>query len=123
MSSSPLPNYLRTNRKRLTLTQEEVAFLLGFRGLGKGSKVCKDEKFTHEPNLGTAMAYKAIYQKPICELFAGLYQRIEREVASRAKTLNLRKDRGNQEQAAHRRQFLADLAARQTGPLPNSSQT
>src|ERR1039458_9645095 len=103
MSSSPLPNYLRTNRKRLALTQQEVAFLLGFRGLSRGAKVCRDEKFAHEPNLRTALAYEAIYRKPMGELFAGLYECIEREVAGRAKLLTFRKDRGNKQQAAHKR--------------------
>jgi transcriptional regulator with XRE-family HTH domain len=121
MPSSPLPNYLRTNRKRLTLTQEEVAFLLGFRGMSRGARVCRDEKFVHEPNLWTALAYEAIYQKPIRELFAGLYERIEREVAGRAKLLNFRKDRGNKQQAVRRRQFLADLAARQSKQSVNSA--
>jgi transcriptional regulator with XRE-family HTH domain len=123
MPSSPLPNYLRTNRKRLTLTQEELAFLLGFRGMSRGARVCRDEKFVREPNLWTALAYEAIYQKPIRELFAGLYERIEREVAGRAKLLNFRKDRGNKQQAAHRRQFLADLAARQSKQSVNSAPT
>lgn len=119
MSASPLPNYLRTNRKRLTLTQEEVAFLLGFRGMGRGSKVCKDERFAHEPNLRTALAYEAIYRKPIHELFAGLYECVEREVAGRATILALRKGRGNKEQAARRRQVLGDLAAGQAGQSLN----
>lgn len=122
MSSSSLPNYLRTHRKRLALTQEEVAFLLGFRGMSRGAKVCRDERFAHEPNLRTAMAYEAIYKKPMRELFAGLYERVEREVAGRAKTLGLRKDRGNKEQAARRRQVLGDLAAGQAGQSMNPAQ-
>lgn len=123
MSSSPLPNYLRTNRKRLALTQEEVAFLLGFRGMSRGAKVCRDEKLAHEPNLRTALAYEAVYQKPIRELFAGLCESIEREVAGRAKLLTFRKDRGNNQQAARRRQVLADLAARQSKPSSNPAQS
>ena len=50
MSSSPLSNYLRTNRNRLALWQEEVAFLLGFKGEDKGAKVCRDEKFARDQN-------------------------------------------------------------------------
>ncbi len=123
MSSSPLPNYLRTNRKRLALTQEEVAFLLGFRGMSRGAKVCRDEKFAHEPNLRTALAYEVVYQKPIRELFAGLSERIEREVAGRAKLLTFRKDRGNKQQAAHRRQVLTDLATGQSKQSLNSAPT
>ena len=40
---SSLSNYLRTHRRRLTLSQEEVAFLLGVNGESKGSKVSRDE--------------------------------------------------------------------------------
>jgi transcriptional regulator with XRE-family HTH domain len=91
MSSSQLDNYLRTNRKRLNLSQEEVAFMLGFKGEDKGSKVCRDEKFAREPSLQMALAYEAIYGRPIRELFAGLYEQIEKEVAERAKVLRYRK--------------------------------
>jgi len=91
--------------------------------MSRGAKVCRDEKFAHEPNLRIALAYEAIYRKPIRELFAGLYEHIEREVAGRAKLLTLRKDRGNKQQAAHRRQVLVDLAARQSKQSLNPSQT
>ena len=40
-----LPNYLRTNRKQIALSQEEVAFLLGMKGLDKGGKVSRDENY------------------------------------------------------------------------------
>lgn len=93
MSSSQLTNYLRTNRKRLVLKQEEVAFLLGFKGEDKGIKVCRDEKFAREPSLQMALAYEAIYGRPVRELFAGLYEQIEKEVAERAKVLIYRKER------------------------------
>lgn len=86
-----LSNYLRTHRKRLSLSQEEVAFLLGARGLDKGIKVCRDENFIREPNLQTALAYEVIYGKPIRELFAGMYAQVEREVAERAGVLRHRK--------------------------------
>jgi transcriptional regulator with XRE-family HTH domain len=82
-----LTNYLRSNRKRLGLSQDEVAFLLGTQS---GAKVCRYEKFTREPNLATALACEAIFQKPVRELFAGLYQEVEREVAGRAKVLTHR---------------------------------
>ena len=86
-----LLNYLRIHRKRLTLSQEEVAFLLGAKGLDKGIKVCRDENLAREPSLEDAIAYEVIYGKPVRELFAGLYERIEREVAERAKILRHRK--------------------------------
>ena len=86
-----LPNYLRTNRKRLKLSQEEVAFMLGGIGESKGSKVSRDESFVREPGLRAALAYEVIYGKPIRELFAGLHEEIRRDVATRAKILSFRK--------------------------------
>jgi transcriptional regulator with XRE-family HTH domain len=88
-----LSNYLRTNRRRLTLSQEEVAFLLGANGMDKGIKVCRDENLAREPSLQTALAYEAIYGRPVRELFAGLFEQVERKVAERAKILSYRKTR------------------------------
>src|SRR4051794_13547660 len=73
MSSTPLPNYLRSNRKRSGLSQDEVAFLLGAQS---GAKVCRNERFVREPSLATALAYQAIFQRPASELFGGLYEEI-----------------------------------------------
>jgi len=123
MSSSSLPNYLRSNRRRLALTQEEVAFLLGVNGENKGAKVCRDERRARKPSLETALAYEAIYQKPTRDLFTGLYERIEQEVAARAKILCFRKDRKSNKQTAHKRQVLAALAARQFKESANPQQT
>jgi hypothetical protein len=121
MSSLPLTNYLRTNRKRLAFTQEEVGFLLGFRGESKGAKVCRDEKFTSEPRLRMALAYEVIYQRPVRDLFAGLYQQIEQEVAERARILNFRKNLKPSQRTRQKRQMLAELAARRSGEPAYSS--
>ena len=86
-----LPNYLQTQRKRLALSQEEVGFLLGIRGMNKGNKVCRDESFARKPSLQDALAYEAIYGRPVRELFAGLYQQAEQDVAAHARILNFRK--------------------------------
>ena len=59
-------------------------------GIQSGAKVCRHEQFVSKPNLETVIAYEAIFQKPARELFAGLYQRIEQDVAARAKTLAYR---------------------------------
>jgi transcriptional regulator with XRE-family HTH domain len=105
-----LPNYLRSNRKRLALSQEEVAFLLGTQS---GAKVCRYERFAREPSLETALAFEVIFQRPASELFGGLYQKVEQEVAARAKTLTYRTDRQKPNcQSAHRRQILASMASK-----------
>ena len=87
----PLPNYLQTQRKRFSLSQEEVGFLLGIAGMNKGNKVSRDENFAREPSLQDALAYEAIYGRPVRELFAGLYQQVKQDVTARAKILNFRK--------------------------------
>src|SRR5437773_12280649 len=100
MSSPQLPNYLRANRKRLALSQDEVAFLLGTQS---GAKVCRYERFVREPSLETALAYEVIFKRSVSELFGGLYQKAEGEVAERAKALADRADRGKSRQQIARR--------------------
>jgi transcriptional regulator with XRE-family HTH domain len=85
--SSRLPNYLRSNRKRLGLSQEEVAFLLG---TTNGAKVCRYERFSRLPSLETALACEVIFKISTRELFSGLYQKINHKVVERAKVLTHR---------------------------------
>jgi transcriptional regulator with XRE-family HTH domain len=110
MSPRQLPNYLRSQRKRLALSQGEVAFLLGSQS---GTKISRYEHFVREPNLAAALAYEVIFQKPIRELFAGRYREIKRQVAGRAKVMtyrtSLRKDTAV---SARKRQCLAGIAAK-----------
>ena len=89
MSSHPLANYLLSHRKSLGLSQDEVAFLLGAQS---GAKVCRYERLVREPTLATALAYEAIFQKPVSELFGGLFQEVQEQVTGRAKTLTHRAD-------------------------------
>lgn len=84
-------NYLRPHRKRLALSQEEVAFLIGAKGMDKEIKVSRDENFARKPSLEYALAYEAIYGIPVRQLFAGLYEQVEQKVAERAKLLSYRK--------------------------------
>ena len=90
---APLSNYLLTNRKRLSLSQEEVGFLIGAKGSGKESTVSREEQFIRESSLQAAIAYEVIYGKPIRELFAGLYEEVEQNVAMRARILRHRRTR------------------------------
>jgi transcriptional regulator with XRE-family HTH domain len=77
-------NYLRANRKRLGLSQEDVAYLLG---ADSGAKVCRYEQFVREPSLKTALACEAVFQKTTRELLPELYHKIARDVVKRAKAL------------------------------------
>ena len=72
---------------------------------------CRDESLAREPSLQTALAYEAIYGRPVRELFAGLYEQIERDVAERAKVLSYRKD---QKPNLKKGTLLASLVAKLT---------
>jgi transcriptional regulator with XRE-family HTH domain len=109
MASPQLPNYLRTHRKRLGLSQDEVAYLLGAES---GAKTSRYERFAREPGFRTALACEAVFQRPIRELFAGLYEQIEREVAARAKKLVLRSETmKDNSHTARKRETLERIAA------------
>jgi transcriptional regulator with XRE-family HTH domain len=82
--SAALQNYLRTYRKRAGFTQEEVAFLLGSQS---GAKVSRYERRVRRPNLETVFAYEALFGVPARELFAGLFQKVERDVLDRTQQL------------------------------------
>src|SRR5437762_2954715 len=84
MPSPHLPNYLRAHRKRLFLSQDDVAFLLG---VNSGAKVSRYEGFVRQAGLETALAYEAIFQTAVRNLFPALYRRIEQRVIERAKVL------------------------------------
>jgi transcriptional regulator with XRE-family HTH domain len=106
MRPTQLKNYLRSNRKRLALSQGEVAFLLGGQS---GAKISRYENFTRVPGLETALALEAIYKRAASELFGGLYQKAERKVAERAKILVDRKNPGSGVSAS-KRKLLVELA-------------
>jgi len=106
MASSQLPNYLRANRKRLALSQKEVAFLLG------AAKVCRYERFAREPSLRTALAYEVIFQRPARELFGGLHKALEKQVAARARSLGKRVNReSSKARHSRKRESISALAA------------
>jgi transcriptional regulator with XRE-family HTH domain len=108
MALQHLSNHVRKYRKRSALSQKDVAYLLG---VVSGSKVSRYERFTREPGLYTALAYEAIFQCMVSELFPGLYLRIEAEVRARAKTLMERKSNGKPNRVSiRRRRTLSAIA-------------
>jgi DNA-binding XRE family transcriptional regulator len=90
MTCSPLPNYIRTHRKRAHLTQGEVAFLLGVRD---GAVVCRHERFRQHPNLQTVVAYEILFRTPVRTLFGGVNREVEHRLASRVQLLMRRLSR------------------------------
>jgi len=84
MAIPKLSNYLRTYRKRIGLSQDEVAFLLGWKNAAHLSRY---ENFTRTPALRSALALEIILQTATKDLFAGEYQNVEAAICRRAKLL------------------------------------
>jgi transcriptional regulator with XRE-family HTH domain len=107
MASRHHPNYLRAHRKRLGLSQGEIAYLLGS---PRGEKVCRYECFISEPGFRIALAYEIIFKTPAREIFPDLCKEIERQIADRARDLLKRlKTRSPHPLLSRKRDVLADI--------------
>jgi DNA-binding XRE family transcriptional regulator len=84
MASRKLPNYLRSYRKRLGLSQREVGFLLG--GL-TGDSISTHERFRKQPGIEGMFAYAIVFRSLSRDLFSGVFQDAERTVRRRARRL------------------------------------
>ncbi len=80
-----LDNYLKTHRKRAGLTQDEVAFLLGYKN---GTKISRLEKSICQPDFRTALALQVFFGTPANEIFPGIFSKVETEVSNRARLLS-----------------------------------
>lgn len=82
MTNRRLQNYLRTHRRRLGLSQEDVAILLGS---ASGTKISRYENFGRMPEAFTVFAFEIVFNQPARELFAGSYDDIRAAVQMRAR--------------------------------------
>ncbi|MDQ3816147.1 MAG: helix-turn-helix domain-containing protein [Acidobacteriota bacterium] len=105
MAHRTLQNYLRIHRRRAGFSQQEVAFLLGV--LSKG-KVSRYEHYTRQPRLHAVFAYELIFGVPARDLFAGLFQMIERRTINRAVLLASRLRQGKAGRVTARKLELLD---------------
>src|SRR5437879_3691560 len=87
--SRRLDNYLRTYRKRAALSQQEMAFLLGCRD----GQVSRYERRLRYPNLKTLLAYEVIFGIPARDLFAGIFEKVEKITTRRAQLLAQKLDK------------------------------
>lgn len=97
MNSRRLENYLKAYRKKTGLTQREVSFLLGWKA---GEQLSRYERRHRLPQLRTALACEAIFGVPVAELFAGVRQSVDRDIAAKIGTLiaDLHKENGRGKQ-------------------------
>ena len=84
MPAARLPNYIRTYRKRASLTQEEVAFLLGSKS---SASISRHERFKQTPDLQTLLAYEMLFRTPVRNLFSSKHEEVERKLRYRIRLL------------------------------------
>ena len=88
------------------VTQDEVALLLGG---ANGTRIGRHERFDRLPLTTTIFAYEIVFQAPARELFAGLYNRMERQTIRQA--ISLSKTLSKQTAAARTTQKIESLKA------------
>jgi transcriptional regulator with XRE-family HTH domain len=79
-----LDNYIQMHRQRLGLSQADLSLLIA---IEQRSSVSRYEQGLRFPNLETLLALEMVLGQPIRELFAGVAERVEESVGSRARTL------------------------------------
>jgi transcriptional regulator with XRE-family HTH domain len=81
---------VRSHRKRLGLSQSELAFLLG---CASSAGISRYERFARTPTLKTALWFELVLQVPSRELFAGTFESVRNVTRKRALTLARRIER------------------------------
>lgn len=100
------PNYLRAERRRVALTQADIAILIG--GRSKPT-ICRYERGMLPP-IEVALAYEAILELPVADLLAGSYAQIGFNVRSRARALLKTSRLAKTARQSRRRRTLERLA-------------
>jgi transcriptional regulator with XRE-family HTH domain len=80
MSSNSVGTYLRFLRRRSGLSQRELARILGS---VTASQISRHERSIAPPSLLTAFGYQVVFQKPVADIFPGLYHAVEIGVEER----------------------------------------
>lgn len=106
-------NYIRMYRKQRGLSQDELAFLLGWKS---GSAVSRLEQGRRKPPLEILLAMEAIFGIPIRELFAGRFQKVESAVKERA-GLFISAHEEDLSTKSPLRDLLAAIYSRETPPI------
>lgn len=84
--SSPA-NYIRVNRRRSGLTQQELAEVLG---LISEWQISEHERSGGVPLFLTAISYEIVFDMPISKLFPGIYETVRTNIDNRLAELEAR---------------------------------
>ena len=100
-------HYLRKERVAAALTQADIAALLG---IPWKSRIVRYERKGVVPPVRTALAYEAIYRKPLATLLRGTYGPIAAEVRRRAQEMLARNESPHTPRALRRERSLERIA-------------
>jgi len=75
-----LPNYIRAERRKASLSQREIGLILGY---NSEKSVSKHELNSAMPPLLIALAYSILFEKEVSELFSGLQDGVASVVEKR----------------------------------------
>ena len=82
--ASRIQNYLRTQRRRWGLTQDELAELLGCQS---GTQISRIERGKRRPCTEVIVACEVLFGLPSRKLYPGLYAEVEEALLRRAAVL------------------------------------
>jgi transcriptional regulator with XRE-family HTH domain len=107
MTTKPVGTYLRFLRKQNGLSQRRLAEILGS---VSESQVSRHERSSGLPTILAALAYQAVFQKPVSEIFPGLYHTVEIGIEERLNELAQRLGSGGVDDTI--KEFIARRASR-----------
>ncbi len=115
MHDYPYPSYLKTHRKRWTLTQQELGALLGV----SDDAISRYESLNRMPPLHAVIAAEFVFGHHARRIFPSLYAAVERKIAKRA--VRLAESLGDRadEVSLIKRELLDAIAARVAGEQLN----
>jgi DNA-binding XRE family transcriptional regulator len=112
-----IDNRLRLHRQGACLSQRELGLLLGY---GSEGQVPLHEKSRTLPTLLMALSYQIIFQEPVSDMFAGLYECVVQAVEGRLTELeeSLRQSKAKGARAAAAKRTLEWLEKRRAQSNP-----
>ena len=105
-------NFIRAHRRKLDLAQRELGTLIGY---GCGYAVGTHERSEAVPPFLIALAYEAIFDVPVSEIFAGFRSAVRASVAGNIRDLNAEIEMrctGNDQLLSEKVQWLTRLQQR-----------
>jgi transcriptional regulator with XRE-family HTH domain len=114
----PLPTYLKSHRRSWSLTQTELAELLG--GISKSS-ISQYERLGRTPSAEVMFALELVFGEPSATLFPGLANPIARNVLRKATELQSKFAHRDDARSRRKRELLEKVITRLRQPHEGTS--